>query len=703
MPVFNNIHLVLSRAGIQTMLLRTSRIHTGKFSRHAEKNFSFQDRAKTTVLSFFTIFALLLLFLVIVRWYQQIIFINNSVPSNLIKSDDLQRMWFMGLRFDGRTISICLLPAFFFGIILSIRQVPYRLWMWVTTFFIFIATIIIAILAISNFYYIQTYRTYFEIFVFSFLHESPGAVLTTVWQDYPVVIGLLSCGIFSMICAWVWQKTARYLIKTIREWNFILFIFFMVIAIILIYGLIRGSVTSRYPLRRNNAQVSVIDVLNKTVPNGPMAFAWALSDFRKNKELDKAPMHELPHLLQQANLDSLYSHTPRNDWLAAHKPNVIFCLMESMGQNMMTYDHLPETDLMGSLRKHFTNDFVFRRFISEDIHTIQSFSALFFISPISNLSTSMLNQQKLPDTPFENYKKAGYKTVFITSGTKTWERMGDYLKVQGVDEIYDQADLVDRYNLTDVSEWGVPDEYAFRFANELLEKKNDKPLFVVILTVTNHPPFVVPDGYRPLPVKPTQALKERGDFGAQDEVVVMQTYQYATNALGDFIDRVIISKEGNKTIIAATGDHKMQRMRGVLPREQFNEYAVPFYLHVPAEIKEHVEFKFDPKRVGSHKDIIPTLYHFSLSDQEYLAVGGRNILAKVDDPTRAFGYNVELWADDKCIYSMQNQKACLEFDPDESLMISDTHKKTEPVQKQKMQAYTKLLQWQIHARAKGTY
>lgn len=685
------------------MLSKTARSYFGEIARHHEKTFSFQYRARTTVLSFFTIFILLLLFLVMVRWYQQVIFINNAIPANLIQSDDLLRMWIMGLRFDGRTVSICLLPAFFSGMFLSIRPAPYRLWLWVTTFCVFSAAIVISILAISNIYYIQTYRTYFEIFVFSFVNESPGAVLTTVWQDYPVLIGFISCGTFSLICAWVWQKTAGYVMKKSREWNLALFVFFIVAAIILIYALMRGSVTSRYPLRRNNAQVSVIEMLNKTVPNGPMAFAWALSDFRKNEELDKVPMNELPLLLQQANLDSLYSRTPRNDWLAAHKPNVIFCLMESLGQNMLTYDHPPETDLMGSLRKHFTSDFVFRRFISEDIHTIQSFSALFFVSPISNLSTSMLSQQKLPDTPFENYKKAGYKTVFVTPGSKTWERMGDYLKVQGVDEIYDQTDLMDRYDLTDVSEWGVPDEYAFRFANELFEKKTDTPLFIVILTVTNHPPFAVPNGYKPLPVKPTQAMKERGDFGTQDETIVMQTYQYATNALGDFIDRVITSYEGNKTIIAATGDHKMQRMRGILPREQFNEYAVPFYLHIPAEIKEHVEFKYDPKRIGSHKDIMPTLYHFSLSDQEYLAVGGRNILARVDDPTRAFGYNVELWTDDQCVYSTRNRKACFEFDPDNSFMTLDTHKKTEPAQEQKMQAYSKLLQWQIRARAKGTY
>lgn len=183
----------------------------------------------------------------------------------------------------------------------------------------------------------------------------------------------------------------------------------------------------------------------------------------------------------------------------------------------------------------------------------------------------------------------------------------------------------------------------------------------------------------------------------------MQTYQYATNALGNFIDRVISSKKGDKTIVAATGDHKMQRMRGFLPREQFNEYAVPFYLHIPETVKDNVRFKYDPRRIGSHKDIMPTLYHFSLSDKEYLAVGGRNIMATVDDQTRAFGYNVELWADEKCVYSMRNLQACFEFDPDDPYMTLETHKKVKSGHEQKMEAYRKLLQWQIRARVKGVY
>ena len=99
----------------------------------------------------------------------------------------------------------------------------------------------------------------------------------------------------------------------------------------------------------------------------------------------------------------------------------------------------------------------------------------------------------LPGTPFEVYKKQGYRTVFITSGTTAWEKMDEYLPTQYVDEVYDQTHLMDHFQLTSTTEWGVADHYAFDFAAELV-KKAKEPVFVVVLSTSNHPPYHVPEG-----------------------------------------------------------------------------------------------------------------------------------------------------------------------------------------------------------------
>ncbi|ORQ10347.1 hypothetical protein B7971_00890, partial [Vibrio cholerae] len=69
-------------------------------------------------------------------------------------------------------------------------------------------------------------------------------------------------------------------------------------------------------------------------------------------------------------------------------------------------------------------------------------------------------------------------------------------------------------------------------------------------------------------------------------------------------------------------------------------HAVPFYLYVPPAILANTDYVYDPQRIGSHRDIFPTLYHFSLSDQTYISLGGENLFAS--EGVSNIGYNTEM-------------------------------------------------------------
>ena len=217
-----------------------------------------------------------------------------------------------------------------------------------------------------------------------------------------------------------------------------------------------------------------------------MALYYANQDRKRSMKFEPVSLSRGEKLMQQAQIGSLNQTTPLNRELAALKPNVVFFIMESMGFNMMSYDVPGKVDLMGALRNHFESDYVFKRFTSADLHTIQSVAQLLFLSPVSQVSTSSIRNVSLPGTPFEVYKKQGYRTIFITSGTTAWENMDEYLPTQYVDEVYDQTHLMDYFQLTSTTEWGVADHYAFDFAAELVEKAKE-PVFVVVLSTSNHP------------------------------------------------------------------------------------------------------------------------------------------------------------------------------------------------------------------------
>lgn len=78
-------------------------------------------------------------------------------------------------------------------------------------------------------------------------------------------------------------------------------------------------------------------------------------------------------------------------------------------------------------------------------------------------------------------------------------------------------------------------------------------------------------------------------------------------------------------------------------------YSVPFYIYIPKDLQDNVYY--DKDRVGSHKDIFPTLYALSLNNVKYLSVGGRNMLARPSDEKLEFGINDTVWIDKKGIYT----------------------------------------------------
>lgn len=61
-----------------------------------------------------------------------------------------------------------------------------------------------------------------------------------------------------------------------------------------------------------------------------------------------------------------------------------------------------------------------------------------------------------------------------------------------------------------------------------------------------------------------------------------------------------------------TGDHNILGVDYAADSDIALARAVPFYLYVPPGYRG--QSTYDPSRPGSHKDILPTLYHLSLPD-----------------------------------------------------------------------------------------
>lgn len=584
----------------------------------------------------------MVLMVVLILFIGRLIFLTNiaDVASLFSHREDVLTMLIVGGRFDLKIATIAFAPLLLVG--LACAALP-KLFSHIRRFIpSYAATIffLVAGFSIGNYYYYLSYGNYIDVFIFGLFDDDTQAVLSNAWADFPIFRAFIASFIVMIVFSYATKKllTRREILPRKKKWHWSVTLIMVLLMVVVYAVLARGSIGT-LPLKRYHANVSGYDALNKVTPNAFMALNWALGDYKKQSTFKPVSQTELKkQMLKVLGQEVPEYTTPESSYLAVNKPHVVMVLMEGMGTNVMIEDEPHKNDLLGALRPSFENDFVFNRFLAGTSATINSLMMMLFHSNIPTISHSSVQNKVLPSSAILPYKRAGYESTFITAGNGMWRNLSNYLPLQGFDKFVDENTIKRTFPAASkyADTWGVPDEFAFKYADKLL-KESVKPQMIYILTVTNHSPFRPPESYQPKPVKVSERMQSMlGSMSAQSEAL-LQTYQYANNCLGQFVEGIKQTDLVNNTIIAATGDHRVRYLH-VDKKEEFGlTFGVPFYLYVPEPILANTEHYFDPQRIGSHRDIFPTLYHFSLSDTDYVSLGGENLLSPL--PIANFGYN----------------------------------------------------------------
>lgn len=219
------------------------------------------------------------------------------------------------------------------------------------------------------------------------------------------------------------------------------------------------------------------------------------------------------------------------------KRNVVIVLMESMSARLMqSYgQEKPLTPFLDSL---YNQSRSYRNFYSSGIHTNHGITATLYSFP------TVLNRNAMKGTKIPRYvglpdvlAQNGYRNMFFMSHESQYDNMNAFFRTNGFHEIYAQED----YPAEEVvNSFGVPDAYLFKYAlNKINEKANDnKPFFSVILTISNHPPYIIPEGFKSCTAEPE-----------------FQIVEYADRAIADFMQQAKKEPWYDNTIFVFLGDH----------------------------------------------------------------------------------------------------------------------------------------------------
>lgn len=537
-------------------------------------------------------------------------------------------VFWMGLRFDAKLFAILLGPWLLLGTcLLPLPTLLIGIWRRLWPVWAGLAMLLVNLLAVINHFYFSFYQGPLNALVFGLFEDDTQAVMATVVSDYPFI--LLLVVLLAMIATQLLlMRLAR--LRRPSHWGWPRATLVIALSLVALIGLGRGSLGT-FPLREMHMAVADNAFLNDMVPSGPQALYLAWKEREANDIGDDpesglerygfASPIEAAHALgwrevndEPALLERMRRTTPTREALEEKPPHVVFSLMESWGRPLLDFDDPETNDLLGRLRPWFTKADYFPKAISSENGTLPSLEGLLLDTPISPLTQSRYGYHQFSTSAALPFQQAGYRTVFLTAGSVSWRDLDSTLPRQGFDEVIGQSAILERFPEATGGTWGLDDEWMYRYGATLLEQAQaeGEKVFLMTLSITNHPPYHTPDSYKPAPLD----IASLGDrLAASNELgqSILETYQYSSDVLGEFLDRLEADKLLDHTLFAASGDHNT---RSIIQypdsHDLFDQFGVPILSWVPPG------YRFDgvPRTQDwvSHRDIFPTLWAHALSE-----------------------------------------------------------------------------------------
>lgn len=233
--------------------------------------------------------------------------------------------------------------------------------------------------------------------------------------------------------------------------------------------------------------------------------------------------------------------------------NLVLILMESMSADLMgVFGN--ERNLTPFLDSLAHESILFTNFYSSGIHTNNGMFATLYSFP-SILGRNMMKGTDIPHyegLPTE-LRKRGYRTMFFMTHESQYDNMNAFFRTNGYEEIYSQEDYpADKV----VNSFGVQDDFLFDFAVRKINVA-PQPFFATLLSISNHPPYVVPAYFHP-----------------KSERTEEQIVEYADWSIRQFFEKARHESWYGNTVFVLLGDH------GTLVGE--SECELPqSYNHIP--------------------------------------------------------------------------------------------------------------------------
>jgi phosphoglycerol transferase MdoB-like AlkP superfamily enzyme len=287
------------------------------------------------------------------------------------------------------------------------------------------------------------------------------------------------------------------------------------------------------------------------------------------------------------------------------RANVVLVLEESLGAEFVGALRAGGKGLTPELDALVPQGTFLTRAYSTGNRTIRALEATTAsLPPLPGISIVRRKESRHLFTLPELLRARGYRTLFVYGGRALFDGMGRYMRSNGIERVIEQSDFPRE---TFRTAWGVCDEAIFDRALEDMDgiHRSGEPFYTVILTVTNHRPFLYPQGR----IAADPAQKKR-----------VNAVRYADYALGRFVREARRHAFFDDTLFVLMGDHGA-RVYGAA-EIPLPSYEVPILFFAPKFVPSGVRVP----TIASAMDVPPTI--LGLLGFEYDSkFFGRDVLA----------------------------------------------------------------------------
>ena len=526
---------------------------------------------------------------------------------------DVPMALFLGARLSMKTAGVISLVGF---VLASLPSIIIKKWpaaelrkLWHG-----IALVFFSICFMVRIPYYKIFNAAFNMMLINGAHDDIKAIFVTAIEEYQLLWRLLAAILLGLVLSYglclFLRKTSVIEFKDVKYKTVTMVLALPTVVALWVFVRFGGSFDYNDSINWLSAARLNSNLLNEAILDDGQAL-YRVRDIKKKQDAANKvdfTSEELRGIIaacggnkNAASLDEAFLRTVKQPKLQTQPNNIFLIIGESFGNwpFLPKFAHLGIVPKMQDLMNSEHGAYI-STMLPNGGNTVTAVNGLLTGLPETGI---YVNYQ--PISYKEKYaagianimKRLGYRTVFWYGGYAGWEDIKKFAEAQGFDEFH----CADEFGTDTDNVWGCDDAVLFKNTEGYLGKQQkDDKVFHMILTMSNHAPYIIDVDKLGFPREAVRAKLPVEISKDNNTLTELGHIWYGDKTMGDFVANA--KQLLPDSLFVITGDH-MERFTFAVEQDARVMMSVPCIFYGAGVSPSW----FDAKSVGSHIQIAGTL------------------------------------------------------------------------------------------------